>query len=312
MIKKSTIILVFCFSLLTCNNYKSIRHIPRNTARILFIGNSITYSGHYINYLETYFTIKYPKRCFEFINVGLSSETVSGLSEPNHANGKFPRPDLHDRLERIIAKTKPDLVLACYGMNDGIYLPFDEERFQKFKDGILWLHQEFENINIPIVHLTPPIYDERKGAEYAQVLDIYSNWLLDLKKTANWKIVDLHGPMKAFLASKRKTDDTFELSKDGIHPNPIGHWVMAQQLLSYFGCTNVNQFDTPQEAISTLPHGMEILKLVEKRQDIMKHAWLTYTGYKRPGIKEGLPMEEAKLKYAKIQEEINEILNKRS
>ena len=36
---------------------------------------------------------------------------------------KIPRPDLHERLERVLTQTKPDLVFARYGMNDGIYLP---------------------------------------------------------------------------------------------------------------------------------------------------------------------------------------------
>ena len=50
------------------------------------------------------------------------------MSEEGHAGGKFPRPDLHERLDRALPKTKPDLVFACYGMNDGIYLPLDEAR----------------------------------------------------------------------------------------------------------------------------------------------------------------------------------------
>ena len=98
--------------------------------RILFLGNSITWAGNYVNDVEAYLRVQYPKRQLEFINVGLSSETVSGLSEPGHAGGSFPRPDLHERLSRVLKQTKPDLVFACYGMNDGIYMPFDNERFQ--------------------------------------------------------------------------------------------------------------------------------------------------------------------------------------
>lgn len=76
---------------------------PRRVHKILFLGNSITYDGKYIVDLEAYFIARYPKRHFEFINVGLPSEAVSGLSEPNHADGKFPRPDLHERLGRVAA-----------------------------------------------------------------------------------------------------------------------------------------------------------------------------------------------------------------
>src|SRR5206468_3533951 len=111
-----------------------------NVHRILFLGDSITYAGQYIEDIEAYYVTRFPDRHFEFINVGLSSETVSGLSEDGHAGGKYPRPDLHERLERILAKTKPDLIFACYGMNDGIYHPSDAERSKKFQDGMKWLH----------------------------------------------------------------------------------------------------------------------------------------------------------------------------
>ncbi|TXT28529.1 MAG: G-D-S-L family lipolytic protein, partial [Planctomycetota bacterium] len=91
--------------------------------RVVFLGDSITYSGQYIAYLETFLATRFPNRTTEFINLGLPSETCSGLSEDGHAGGKFPRPDVHERLQRVLDKLKPDLVVACYGMNCGIYLP---------------------------------------------------------------------------------------------------------------------------------------------------------------------------------------------
>ena len=39
-------------------------------------------------------------------------------------------------LDRVLARTKPDVVVLCYGMNDGIYYPFSEERFKKYQDGM--------------------------------------------------------------------------------------------------------------------------------------------------------------------------------
>ena len=70
--------------------------------RIVILGDSITYSGQYIDYLEAYAVTRFPERTIEFINLGLPSETVSGLSEPGHAGGAFPRPDLHERLARVL------------------------------------------------------------------------------------------------------------------------------------------------------------------------------------------------------------------
>src|SRR5690349_15538230 len=106
--------------------------LPPKVMRAIFLGDSITHSGLYVSLVEAYFVSRYPNRAIEFINVGLPSETVSGLSEEGHAGGQFPRPDLHERLERVLTAIKPDLVFACYGMNDGIYMPLDEERFRKF------------------------------------------------------------------------------------------------------------------------------------------------------------------------------------
>ena len=97
--------------------------------RVLFLGDSITYAGHYTELFDAFLFTQFPDRHIEVIDCGLPSETVSGLSEAGHAGGKFPRPDVHERLDRVLALVKPDLVFACYGMNCGIYLPLDEKRF---------------------------------------------------------------------------------------------------------------------------------------------------------------------------------------
>ena len=69
---------------------------------------------------------------------------MSGLSEAGHAGGKFPRPDIHERLDRVLATVKPDLVFACYGMNCGIYLPLDDKRFAAYQAGIRKLREKVE------------------------------------------------------------------------------------------------------------------------------------------------------------------------
>ena len=62
--------------------------------RVLFVGDSITYSGQYVEIVDAYFATRLPERRIQILNVGLPSETVSGLSEPGHAGGKFPRPSI--------------------------------------------------------------------------------------------------------------------------------------------------------------------------------------------------------------------------
>jgi len=293
--------------------------IASNTRRILFLGNSITWAGMYVNDVEAYLTVQYPGRRFEFINVGLSSETVSGLSEPGHAGGSFPRPDLHERLGRVLEQTKPDLVFACYGMNDGIYMSFDTGRFQKFKDGINWLHEEVVKTGARLIHLTPPDYDEVKGKSrgYGAVLDRYADWLLGRNRLSEWEVIDIHYPMKKYLAAHRKVDSTFKLdgfalAADGVHPGETGHWIMARQILLYLGFKDVARFPGITESIKQIPDAEELVKLVAKRQNMMRDSWLTATGHLRPGIPVGLPLNEAQIKSDELTRQIEVLLQKKS
>ena len=160
--------------------------------RILFLGDSITYQGTYVTIIEAALIAQYPERHFVVLNLGLSSETVSGRSEEGHAGGRFPRPDLHERLDRILKQLKPDLVIACYGMNDGIYHPLDAGRFAAFQDGVRRLREKVIGAGADIIHLTPPVFDPQPIATkvlpagrdhyptpfagYNGVLDIYAKW----------------------------------------------------------------------------------------------------------------------------------------
>lgn len=281
--------------------------IPSETHRIVFLGNSITYSGQYISYVETYYRLKHPDRDLEWINVGLPSETVSGLSEDNHANGAFLRPDLHERLDRVFEQLKPDLVFVNYGMNDGIYLPLDEERFQKYKEGINWLDSKIAEIKADVIYLTPPVYDPKKGADYANVLDNYSDWLLS-RYTDEWKVIDIHWPMRKYLEDQRALDSAYYLAKDGVHPGEIGHWLMAKEILLSLGESEVRDFDDIHEAIASFANGEKILNLISERQALLRDAWLTSTGHLRPGLAEGMPLSQAEQEAGLIEKEIQRLL----
>jgi lysophospholipase L1-like esterase len=293
--------------------------------RVVFLGDSITYAGGYITYLEAFLRLDDPKLRCEFLDLGLPSETVSGLTEPGHAGGQFPRPDLRERLDRVLVQTKPDLIIACYGMNDGIYHPFSEARFGKYKDGIVHLRQQAAKAGARVLHLTPPVFDPLPIqartlpaglAEYRQpyegyddVLERYANWLLD-RRNEGWDVVEIHGPMKRFLAAERRRDPAFRLADDGVHINAVGHWLIAREVLRHWGVQGGELGSSPgaDQVFAARPHGTKVLELVGRRQALRKDAWLTATGHTRPGMARGLPLDRAGREADAIEDEIRKLL----
>ena len=275
--------------------------------RILFLGDSITHAGQYVDEFELALVSLEPGRKISLINCGLPSETVSGLSEAGHAGGKFPRPDLHERLDRVLALVKPDLVFACYGMNCGIYLPLDETRFAKYREGIEKLRAKVKAAGADIIHLTPAAFDPlpikarlkpadgiKEGQQfegYDEVLGKYSEWLIEQGRKQGWRVIDVHGAMNAAVQKARQSDPNFTFAKDGIHPNEAGHRVMAHAIFDALGM----KFD------SDSPAAAKARPLIRKRQRLLTDAYIATAGHQRPGMAKGLPVAEAEAKAAEIQ-----------
>jgi lysophospholipase L1-like esterase len=276
--------------------------------RVVFLGDSITYAGVYVNYVETWLVTRLTERRIEVLNLGLPSETVSGLSEDGHAGGSFPRPDLHERLDRVLAATRPDLVVACYGMNCGIYLPFDESRFSKYREGIQWLRERCQAAGARVIHLTPPVYDDVKGGKtgYRDTLRRYSDWLIH-QREKGWEVVDIQTPMSRALDAGRARDPGFALAKDGVHPGEKGHWIMAREVLRCAGAKDVDEQTEAAAMLRATSHGEEVFRLVSDKQAVLKDAWLTETRHLRPQMSKGLPLVEAQARAAELDRRIRDL-----
>jgi lysophospholipase L1-like esterase len=278
--------------------------------RLVFLGDSITAAGGYVTDFEAWLVSRKSDKAPHIIDCGLPSETVSGLSEEGHAGGAFPRPDLHERLERVLKLTKPDLVIACYGINCGIYEPFDKQRFERYQHGIFRLKELVEAAGAQLFLVTPPYYDDKRAPKpfsYNAVLDRYSDWLLGQRKQG-WQVIDLHGPMTREVERRRKTDPEFTFQPDGVHPNDAGHWFIAQQLIRFFGDGQAAAAETPEAMLAARGLPAELLKVVRQRVNVLKDAYVGAAGHKRPGVAKGLPVAEAEVQANKLSAEIRKIV----
>ncbi len=286
------------------------RDLLTRSKRVLFLGDSITAAGLYVANFDAWLVTELKDRAPRLIDCGLPSETVSGLSEDGHAGGQFPRPDLAERLDRVLKAVQPDLVIACYGINCGIYLPFDESRFGKYQSGMKQLKATAEKAGAKFVVMTPPFYDDLrapKSFSYNEVLDRYSDWLVS-QRQEGWSVIDLHGPMTKAVRERRSTEPQFTMQPDGVHPNDAGHWFIAQQLIRWAGDEKSATAESPKSLLAARQMPESLLPLVQQRMSVLRDAYVSAAGHLRPGVAKGLPVAEAETKAAELSVKISTLV----
>lgn len=264
--------------------------------KTVFLGDSITQAGGYVSFTAYYLAKQFPQQDFDIYGLGLSSETVSGLSEPNHAGGAFPRPCLSERLGRLLERVKPEVVFACYGMNDGIYLPLDEERFAAFKDGVAQLIEHCQASGVKDIFLvTPPIFDfspQDGEFNYDSVLQEYAAWEMSLN-IPGVHAIDLHSAMRTARDARTEV-----YSKDHVHPGDEGHLLMAKTILNAF------RIQVPDETLATI-QADPLYKQIDLLRRHRSAQWMQHIGYTRERTVEPQPLGETEVEAAKIREKID-------
>lgn len=287
----------------------------RSGPKIVFLGDSITAGGHYIDYVETWFLINEGAKAPDIVNLGLGSETVSGLSEAHHS---FPRPFLHDRLDRVLEATHPDIVVACYGINCGIYHPFSEERFQKYQDGIQKLLAKVKAAGAELVLMTPPPYAGKVSKkkepadgmdfgfrtpykDYDKVMAKYTAWILTLESEAGLRVVDVRTPLERHMSES--------YAKGPIHPTSLGHELMAEAFLKRWGVkTGADTLETAESAHTEDKLWQNVQQLVHQRRIAYDKALLKEIGHKRPQKGPEHSLKEAEEIARNLDNKIEEVL----
>jgi len=270
--------------------------------RALFLGDSITQAGIYVSFTSYYLHRLHPEQKFDIYPLGLSSETVSGLSEKGHAGGRFPRPSLFERLDRVLTKVKPEVVFACYGINCGIYQPLDEERFVAFKSGVKRLIAESKKSGVEQIYLvTPPIYDAttKEGEfNYDSVMAAYAAWEMTIKDEGV-KVIDLHSAMRKARNARKEV-----FSRDRVHPGKEGHLLMATSILQGLGV------EVPDDDVAVIQRD-PLFKKVDQLRSFRARQWMKHVGYNREKLVKPQPLGDTEKKVAAMQAEIDQLRPKK-
>ncbi len=211
------------------------------------------------------------------------------------------------------------MLLACYGMNDGIYHPQSPERMKAFQDGVMRLIKTAQGHGVgQIVWLTPPVFDAtafhgnvmkegeawswfRPYIKYDDVLADYARWIMSLR-IQGVATVDLHTAMATALAERRKADPAYRFAGDGVHPGDLGHLIMAQAVLKGLGERLPD--GKPEDELKRI-EADPLYRLVQQHRTLRSNDWLPYVGYTRDGTFRRDSIDDTEKKASELQEKID-------
>src|SRR5205823_14424460 len=107
---------------------------------VVQMGDSITEQLLYSRYVETWTVTRFPAWKLTFRNVGIGGDTSPG------GNGRF---------KRDVLAYKPTVLTVDFGMNDGGYRPFDQDRFDRYLKGLQGMADQAKAAGIRVAWITP-------------------------------------------------------------------------------------------------------------------------------------------------------------
>ena len=235
------------FSCLAATNSSAQDAGPTAGQKVAFMGDSITaqgagQGGYVVLVAEA---LEANGKKIEVIPAGVSGNTSK---------------DMLARLDRDVLSKKPDWMTLSCGVND-VWHGAAGVDLETYKTNITSIIDQATKAGIKVVILTPTMIMEDPTNAFNQKLTAYIQFLQTLAKEKHLPIADLNADMQAELAKEKAALPNAKgnfLTKDGVHPNGIGHETMAAGVLKAFGLTDA-QIAAAKETWLDLPTGSPIV-----------------------------------------------------
>jgi lysophospholipase L1-like esterase len=240
---------------------KPVHPLISSGDRMVFLGDSITEQRIYTRYVMNYFTLCAPGAKIFFRNAGWSGDTAPGGLQ---------------RLKRDVLDLKPTVVSICFGMNDARYIPFNQEAFDAYMKGMKGLVEELKKAHVKVVLLSPGIVEitvipDFIHTHYNEALGKFAEGVMKLGEEENVPAYNLHELMMDVQIRGKKDNSKFCMIDDGVHPNQIGHVVMAYALLRMLapqGVVCAAHINAKNQSIKTANCRVSNLKVAADRESI--------------------------------------------
>jgi lysophospholipase L1-like esterase len=207
------------------------------------VGDSITHTGRYHDYIYLFQSTRHPKSVIGFHNCGIAGDTAAGALK---------------RAQGDILRHQPTVATILFGMNDvgrNLYADAEEtpglrqlreNKLNEYSSNMRGLAETLRASGARLIFITPTIYDETCALPSAKLpgvnaaLGRCADEVRRLARDFNGTLVDFHGPMTELNRKLQKADPNQSLvGPDRIHPGETGHFVMAYLFLKAQGETPV-------------------------------------------------------------------------
>lgn len=243
-------------------------------ARLAIVGDSITEALQYSRIIEAYLVACAGRRDMHIFNYGWSGETA----------GTFC-----NRLEHDISLYTPTAATVCFGMNDGMYRPFDKTIAEKYETNMRAVLTRlisagvqtvvvgspgavdtwFFNENPPNPHLFSNV---EPAACYNETLRRFRD--IDEKLAAEYYMpfADIHTALVTVMKNAKNAYGTrYPVcgAGGGYHPSANGGFVMAYVFLKTLGCRGcIGEITVDMHGPATTSSGHRILQAGNGRVEI--------------------------------------------
>jgi lysophospholipase L1-like esterase len=219
---------------------------PTAGQKVAFLGDSITQQG------------EAPGGYVSLVAMALEANGKKIVVIPAGISGNTSK-DMLARLDKDVLSKKPDWMTLSCGVND-VWHGVNGVDLATYKTNITSIVDQATKAGIKVVILTATMIQEDPSNALNQKLVPYNQFLQTLATERHLPVVDLNADMQAELAKEKAAMPNLKgnfLTKDGVHPNGIGHEMMAAGVLKAFGLTDA-QIAAEKEQWLDLPNGAPI------------------------------------------------------
>ena len=187
--------------------------------RIVFLGDSITEQYGYSSAIELYLTTRFPDWNLTFLNAGIGGDTATGGA---------------NRFATHVLAEKPTAVTIDFGMNDGGYGEFKQDRFDGYVKNTEAMLKAAKEAGVRVAVISPNAVEVRAKPQLKTYLDTQKQFYAPLKDLAakyDDAFVDQYAVTRDVLEKIAADNADVKAFPDGVHTNPGGALLMAHTIL---------------------------------------------------------------------------------